>query len=547
MSATEALSSNPAATEPPTQRRLPRWIAVFWGVAALLIAFLSLYEVNGDPGVSNLLRFLLGNLTVIVSLAWFLTTSRFAARTRLTVFAVLAGCLALFLAFYRVEGVRGDLAFFNFSSRWGAPAWDALDAPATSARTVDLERQTPYDFTGFQGSNRDGLVTGVRLAHGRLAEAPETLWRQPIGGGWSGFAVVNGFAATVEQRDATELVTLYDVDTGALIWSHVLEEGDAFASVVAGKGPRSTPAIADGVVYAVSVYGKLVALDGSSGSPVWERDLSSDQGLTREREKQLFAYGRAGSPLVVGDRVVVPLGGDPAGGPIASVAAYSRADGELYWSGGTQLFNMASPQWLDLGGVEQIAMVNEGSINGYDMESGRELWGLEWPGRTSGDSSVSQARAVGDDRLFVSKGYGHGAALYEMRLNREDGTFAPEPVWQSSRVLRTKFTNVVFRGDQIYGLSEGVLECVDLATGERVWKHGRYGHGQILLVDDVLVVLTEEGEVVFVEATPERRDNVLGRFQAIEGQTWNTFAIAGDRLLVRNAQEAAAFRLPLEG
>ena len=120
-------------------------------------------------------------------------------------------------------------------------------------------------------------------------------------------------------------------------------------------------------------------------------------------------------------------------------------------------------------------------------------------------------------------------------------------VWANSRVLRTKFSNVTIYEGHIYGLSDGILECVDLDTGERVWKHGRYHHGQILRVHDLLLVLSEEGEVFLVEATPLRRDNVLGTFPAVSGKTWNNFALHGPYLVVRNGQEAAAFRLPLLG
>jgi outer membrane protein assembly factor BamB len=112
-------------------------------------------------------------------------------------------------------------------------------------------------------------------------------------------------------------------------------------------------------------------------------------------------------------------------------------------------------------------------------------------------------------------------------------------------VLRTKITNVAIKDGYAYGLSEGVLECVDLATGERVWKAGRYHHGQLLLVGDALLVLSEDGELFMVASGPDSRNNVLGQFQAIEGHTWNTFALYGDIVVVRNGQEAAAYRLPL--
>jgi outer membrane protein assembly factor BamB len=125
-----------------------------------------------------------------------------------------------------------------------------------------------------------------------------------------------------------------------------------------------------------------------------------------------------------------------------------------------------------------------------------------------------------------------------------DGTFATEEVWRNSKVLRTKFANVAVKGDAAYGLSDGILECTDLQSGRRIWKDGRYRHGQILRVGDLLLVLTESGEVVLVEATPERPNSVLGRFQAIEGMTWNNLALYGRYLLVRNAEQAACYVLP---
>ena len=526
-------------------RTFKKWILVFWSIMAILIVVLSFYEVSGDPAISNLLRFGMFNLTLIVSLVWFFTARTFSARLRKRSFVALVVSLGLFFALFRVDGVPGGLTHLSFAPRWGGPAWDALDAPSGNARPVDLRTTTAYDYAGFLGSNRDLRANAPALETDLASNPPELLWRKPIGKAWSGFAVVNGFAATLEQRGAIELVTLYDVDTGELMWSYEVREGSPFSSVVAGAGPRSTPTIDEGVVYVNTVYGELLALEGVTGEPIWKRDLSADQGLSLEREKEIYGYGRSGSPLVVDDRVIVPLGGDPEG-EVASLAAFDKATGELLWKGGQRQFNMASPQFARLGGVDQVLMVNEGSINGYELETGRELWSFPWPGKTSGDSSVSQAVGVGVDRVFASKGYGHGAALMKLNAN-SDGSFNVEPIWESSRVMKTKFTNAIFEGRHVYGLSEGILECIDLETGKRVWKKGRYGHGQTVLAGSMIIVLTEDGEVVYVKASPEGGGEEIARFEAIEGQTWNTFALAGDRLAVRNGNEAAVYRLPTVG
>ena len=116
-----------------------------------------------------------------------------------------------------------------------------------------------------------------------------------------------------------------------------------------------------------------------------------------------------------------------------------------------------------------------------------------------------------------------------------------EAVWES-RSIKAKFTNVVLRDGYLYGLDDGILVCVDVTDGRRVWKKGRYGHGQVLLAGDVLVIQTESGDVVLVRATPEGHRE-LGRLAALESKTWNNPAIAGRYLVLRNDREAACFEL----
>ena len=128
----------------------------------------------------------------------------------------------------------------------------------------------------------------------------------------------------------------------------------------------------------------------------------------------------------------------------------------------------------------------------------------------------------------------------------EDGKLVVDELWHNTRSLRTKYTNAFLHGGHLYALSDGILECVSLESGERVWKGGRYGHGQMLLVDDLLLILTEAGELVLVEATPDEAAREFGRFEVLAGKTWNNLALAGDLAVVRNGEQAAVVRLPLE-
>lgn len=523
----------------PERRRFPGPLVCLAVVALLGVTVaLRLLDLLGDRGLVNAVSALLVLATVAILLSWFVLRSGWPARLRLAVLVVAVAGVAGAMTLFRIEGVSGAMVprfAFRFAA---APEVPAL--PAAGATDVDLATTTPDDFPGFLGPGRDLGVDHVRLARD-WSEPPALLWKRPVGAGWSAFAVVNGFAVTLEQRGDREVVTCYEVTSGRPCWSFAM--AGRYEDVITGTGPRSTPTIADGSVYALGATGTLVALDGRTGAVRWKHDLLELSNMSRERERALLPYGRSNSPLVVDDLVVVPLGGPP-GERRAGLVAFRSAEGEIAWRSAPRQISMASPAVATLAGRRQILVVNEASVSGHDPATGTMLWEHPWPGSSAGDANASQPVPVPPDRVFVSKGYGQGTALVRLE-DAQDGTVQPRQLWHEPRVLRTKLTNVAIHEGFVYGLSEGILECVDLGTGQRVWKHGRYHHGQILRVRDLLLVLTEEGELVLVEATPERADSVLGRFQALEGPTWNNLALYGDILLVRNAREAAAYRLPL--
>jgi outer membrane protein assembly factor BamB len=308
-------------------------------------------------------------------------------------------------------------------------------------------------------------------------------------------------------------------------------------------GPRSTPTISGGKVYALGATGVLRCLDGSTGSLVWSHDLLADYGVKPGDDEKSIAWGRAASPLIVDQTVVVPAGG-PRGGPHVSLVAYDKETGEKIWEGGHEQVSYSSPSLATIDGTIQIIIVNESSITGHVPATGAVLWRFEWPGTSNMDASTSQAVPIGEGQFFVSKGYNGGATIFQ--LQREGETWSATELWKNPRLMKTKFTNVAVKDGFVYGLSDGILECIDLAGRKRAWKQGRYGHGQLLRIGDLLLVVSEIGELILVEANP--REHVeLGRFQALDGQTWNNPALAGGHLLVRNAEEAACYELPLDG
>ncbi len=464
---------------------------------------------------------------------WFAFFSDFSRRTRYLIafipWAMGITAMALVKADY-----TGDVWPSRFVWRWAATEDSRLAvATAVTATTrADLTQTTPQDYPRFLGPNAIPMIQGLELATDWKARPPELIWRQPIGAGWSGFAIAGDYAVTQEQRGDQELVVCYELKTGRTVWTHA--NPGRFTSVLGGDGPRATPTIADGKVYTHGASGILNCLDGATGEVLWSHDTLKENGADN------IGWGKSGSPLVVDDLVI-----NSAGGPNGrSLIAYNKDDGTEVWAAGNDQSSYASPTLATLGGVRQVISVNQDRVAAHRLSDGEELWATPWKGDSNSNATASQPVVLPGERVFLSKGYNIGSALLQIDAT-EDGKFSVEKLWAESRLMNSKLTNVVVQGDFIYGLSGGILECINWKTGTRQWKRGRYGHGQNILVGDVLLVTTENpGDVVLVAANPEKYEE-LARFSAIEGKTWNNPAITGPYLLVRNHREAACYKLPL--
>ena len=398
----------------------------------------------------------------------------------------------------------------------------SADPPAPPAATADGDAAA---WTDFRGPHRDGRYTGPAIRTDWPADGLDPLWRQPIGGGYASFAVAGGLAFTIEQRRDDEVVAAYEVDTGVERWTHAWPAH--FRESMGGPGPRATPTWHAGRVYALGATGRLVCLDAATGEEVWARNILDDADAPN------LTWAMSGAPLVVDDVVVVQPGGRDGW----SVAAYDRLTGEVVWRGLDDVQSYTSPMLVTLGGVRQILVVTAARAAGLRPADGVLLWEYPWRVRTV--PNMAQPVVVGDDRLFLSASYGKGAAL--MALTPDGDRFTAATVWETHR-MRNRFSSSVLIDGYIYGLDNSILACLDAATGELLWKGGRYGSGQLLAAGDHLVILTERGDLVLVRATPERHEEVA-RFRAIDGKTWNVPAFAGGRILVRNARQMAAFDL----
>ena len=380
-------------------------------------------------------------------------------------------------------------------------------------------------WADFLGPGRLGHYDQKPILTNWPAGGLQQVWKQPVGGGYASFTVANGLAFTIEQRRGNEVVAAYDVRTGRERWTNSWKA--RFEEVLGGDGPRATPVWDDGRVYALGAEGELRCLEASTGELVWHKNILADNGAAN------IHWGMSASPLVVDGKVIVKPGGHNGN----SVVAYDKLSGLRVWGSLDDKAAYASPTVATVGGRRQLLVITAGRAVGLTVEDGKLLW--EYPWVTQEDINAAQPIVVAANRVYISSGYGHGAAVLELSP-RGDG-FQTRVIWANTR-MKNKFNSAVLLDGYLYGLDEGILACVDAESGDLKWKGGRYGYGQLLLAGGHLVVLTEEGDVVLVRATPEKLQEVA-RFSALKGKTWNIPAISDGVLLVRNEVQMAAFRI----
>lgn len=531
----------------------PGWIVRTIVTVALVILLLcrtvlpveNLGFPANDQAFVNILAMICAAIISLNLWIWFSFFSGFSPGMKR--FVLIGGIVLVvgFFALFRMKEVSGAMVL-SFEPRWWTVADRRLGKVVSEPQTESIDLATPdaAAFAQFLGPNRRCWVPDPGLARDWETQPPKLLWKQPIGAGWSAFAASNGYAVTMEQRGDEEWTSCYRVRDGKPLWGHAITA--RHENAMGGIGPRATPTIAGGCVYSVGATGVVQCLD-ARGQPLWQVDLFQRYGLSQQVAEVEVMWGRAGSPLIVDDLVVVPAGGqtDPTNKvKPKSLIALNAATGKVVWEAGDDQISYASPILTTLAGKRQIVIVSEKTVSGHDPATGRQLWNHPWLGDSSTSATSSQAVPIGSDRLLLTKGYGGGSELIEL-TRQSDESFQVRGVWNKPRNLQTKFTNVTIIGDHVFGLSDGILECVELETGERQWKdrRGDFGHGQILGVGKLILVQAEDGRVVLIEANPEELVE-LTSFQALEGKTWNNPCLYGKLLLVRNSEQAACYELP---
>jgi outer membrane protein assembly factor BamB len=373
------------------------------------------------------------------------------------------------------------------------------------------------------------VVHGVRIDTDWSSSRPVEVWRRPVGPGWSSFAVRGDLIYTQEQRGDDEVVSCYRLKSGEPVWQH--RDAIRFWESEGGAGPRATPTVDGDRVYAMGATGRLNALDANTGAVIWSRNAPMDT------EHAIPDWGVASSPIVFHELVIVSISG--------RLAAYDASTGAPRWLGQAGGGGYSSPHLATLHGIPQVLLIRGARTISVAADNGTQLWEF-----STGQPSVAivQPSVTDDGDVLVSDGDAmSGNGIRRLSISRSGEGWTAEERW-NSRGLKPAFNDYVVHKGHAYGFDGSILSAIDLADGSRKWKGGRYGNGQLLLLadQDLLLVVSEEGEIALVSAKPDQYTEIA-RMPALSGKTWNHPVIVGDTLLVRNGQEMAAFRLPRAG
>lgn len=406
---------------------------------------------------------------------------------------------------------------------------------AAAAGPGSAASQGTRDWPQWRGPHRDAVSAETGILKEWPAAGPPVLWRIPVGEGFSSISVADGRLFTLWDEGSAQYLVSLDAENGKELWRY--EVGKSFRNNY-GNGPRSTPAVDGGVVYAVSTGARLFAVDAREGRKLWSHDLPAEYGARPP------AYGYSSSPIVEGGNLVVEVGG----GPGHAFMAFDKSNGDLVWASQDDAAAYSSPFAATIGGVRQVVFFSASGLFALAADDGRLLWTYDWSSscpQTGIPTNVAQPIFIAPDKIFLSGGYGTKTGSAVLRVRRFGEELRAETLWQSEQMRNQVNSSVYFDG-HVYGFDVAIMKAIDASTGEEKWKARGFERGSLLEADGHLIVLGENGRLALVEATAEGYREKAS-FQALHGKSWTMPTLAGGRLYLRNQTEMVSLDLSAAG
>ena len=394
---------------------------------------------------------------------------------------------------------------------------------------------TATEWPQWRGPNRDGISDEVGLLKEWSSDGPKVLWKVPLGEGFSGISISQGRVYTMFSKGNDEFVVCLDATDGAEIWRFRSDKN--YHEGQGGNGPRATPTIDGDLLYTISAYGKLYALNAASGQEIWSHDLQQKFGSNMPR------WGFSTSPLVDGELLLIEVGGKGE----KSIVAFNKNSGDVVWSSHKDKLGYSSPIAITVKGVRQIICFTGTKLVSVSPTDGTIYWKYPW--KTGYDVNAATPVFIPPDKVFISSGYDKGAAVLQMRvfvspdndraatdqIKENQGIVRIKEIWKN-RKMKNQFATSVLHENYLYGFDNSILKCIEANTGEEQWKSREFGKGTVILADGHLIILSDRGKLGLAEATPtgyiERAST-----KVMSGLCWTVPTLADGKLYVRNETE----------
>ncbi|MCS6975833.1 MAG: PQQ-binding-like beta-propeller repeat protein [Gemmatales bacterium] len=393
----------------------------------------------------------------------------------------------------------------------------------------DTETESSKDWPQWRGPRRDGISRETGLNLDWKATPPRVLWEKPVSGGYSSPSVADGRVYVTDRDGKNERVLCFDAETGEELW--VYSYPNDYGNLEYGAGPRATPTVHDGRVYTLGATGTFLCLEATPADRqpkvLWRHDLMDELDTEPPR------WGVASSPLIEKDLVIVM-----PGGPNGCVTAFDRVSGKLVWKALGDVGGYSSPIACTAAGARQIICLTGEALHALKPEDGSVLWSYPWVTTFEGNIATP---IVAGNYVFISSSYNKGCALLE--IFNDGGKFRAEPVYvRANKLMRNHHSTCVLVDGYLYGFdvntnnNTAFLRCVDFRRGEERWADRSLTKGSLIFADGCLLIQTEDGQLVVVEATPEgfRTRGEMKVFDSF--QTWATPALVHGRLYVRDGK-----------